>query len=165
MSNSPKTEAGNRQVPIPPQILPFIMEQLEVSMSFENNNEDKLLFKPQNATINRYVDRENVNNTLKNVLKRNFGIKGITTHSLRHTYGTRCIEAGMQPTVVQKNMGHTDVSVTLNVYADVFDEFKQKEQEKFNEYFMKNANIFNQMSEKLITQDKEKNEDEELEMY
>ena len=29
-----------------------------------------------------------------------FGIEGISTHSLRHTYGTRCIEAGMQPTVV-----------------------------------------------------------------
>ena len=150
MNNSPKTEAGNRQVPIPPQILPYIIEQLKFSKTYENNEEEKLLFKPQNATINKYVDRENVNNTLKNTLKRIFGIEGITTHSLRHTYGTRCIESGMQPTVVQRNMGHTDVSVTLNVYANVFDEFKQKEQEKFNNYFITNARIFNQLPENRI---------------
>lgn len=37
MSNSPKTEAGNREVPIVPQILPYIMEQIEVSKRYENN--------------------------------------------------------------------------------------------------------------------------------
>lgn len=144
MSDSPKTEAGNREVPIVPQILPYIIEQIEISKSFEKN-EDSLLFLPLKATKNKYVDRENVNNTLKTILKRNFGIEGITTHSLRHTYGTRCIEAGMQPTVVQRNMGHTDVSVTLNIYADVFDEFKKQEQEKFNEYFINNLSSFKKL--------------------
>lgn len=160
MSDSPKTEAGNREVPIVPQILPYIMEQIEVSKNYENNEDEKLLFRPLNATKNIYVDRENVNNTLKTTLKKNFGIVGITTHSLRHTYGTRCIEAGMQPTVVQRNMGHTDVSVTLNVYADVFDEFKQKEQEKFNDYFM-NINAFKQIPENT-TEDEEIEDDEKI---
>ena len=160
MSDSPKTEAGNREVPIVPQILPYIMEQIEVSKNYENNEDEKLLFRPLNATKNIYVDRENVNNTLKTTLKKNFGIVGITTHSLRHTYGTRCIEAGMQPTVVQRNMGHTDVSVTLNIYADVFDEFKQKEQEKFNDYFM-SINAFKQIPEKT-TEDEEIEEDEKI---
>lgn len=35
-----------------------------------------------------YVNRAAVNDTLKRVLKNNFGITGISTHSLRHTYGT-----------------------------------------------------------------------------
>ena len=113
------------------------------------------MFLPLKATKNKYVDRENVNNTLKTILKRNFGIEGITTHSLRHTYGTRCIEAGMQPTVVQRNMGHTDVSVTLNIYADVFDEFKKQEQEKFNEYFINNLSSFKKLpdSEEIEPED------------
>ena len=158
MSDSPKTEAGNREVPIVPQILPYIMEQIEVSKNYENNKDEKLLFRPLNATKNIYVDRENVNNTLKTTLKRKLGIEGITTHSLRHTYGTRCIEAGMQPTVVQRNMGHTDISITLNIYADVFDEFKQKEQEKFNDYFM-SVNAFKQIPEN-ITYNEEFEDDE-----
>ena len=66
---------------------------------------------------------------------------GISTHSLRHTFGTRCIEAGMNPVVVQKLMGHTDVSVTLNTYTSVFDRFKAQEIEKVNEYYFKEKMI------------------------
>jgi integrase len=37
---------------------------------------------------------------LKKTLKT-LEIEGITTQSLRHTFGTRCIESGMAPVVVQ----------------------------------------------------------------
>lgn len=56
---------------------------------------------------------------------------------MRHTYGTRCIESGMAPVVVQRLMGHTDIAVTLNTYTSVFDEFKQKEIDKVNKYYLK----------------------------
>lgn len=46
-------------------------------------------------------------------------------HMLRHTFATRCIEAGMPASVLAKIMGHANVSTTLNVYCDVFDKFKQ----------------------------------------
>lgn len=72
------------------------------------------------------------------------GIEVITTHSLRHTYGTRCIESGMQLVVVQKLMGHTDIQVTLNTYTSVFDEFKAKEIEKVNQYFLNTKMIDSQ---------------------
>lgn len=134
MKDLPKTKSGVRRVPYPPNLEPYLIEQIGISKEYKNNDEN-LLFKPQKATFNKYVDRENVNTQLKKTLKNELGITGITTHSLRHTYGTRCIEAGVQPTVVQKNMGHADVSVTLNVYTDVFDEFKAKEQEKLNDYY------------------------------
>ena len=42
----------------------------------------------------------------------------------------------MQPVVVQRMMGHTDVSVTLNTYTSVFDQFKNKEIEKVNQYYL-----------------------------
>ena len=91
------------------------------------------MFKPE---YRKYTDRENVNTELKRLLKRHFGIEDITTHSLRHTYGTRCIESGMAPVVVQKLMGHKDISVTLNTYTSVFDKFKEKEIEKVNKYYL-----------------------------
>lgn len=163
MSDSPKTEAGNREVPIIPSIMPYIIEQINFSKSYPNN-EDNLLFIPLKATKNKYIDRENVNHTLKTVLKRNWGIEGITTHSLRHTYGTRCIESGMQPSVVQKNMGHTDISVTLNVYTDVFDEFKKSEQDKFNEYFIKKSSSFkNLLPQEVIESEDYVEEENEIE--
>ena len=122
MGKSTKTYAGKRELPIPDYLLNNIIEQMRIAEN-QDNNEEKLLFKPE---YKKYADRENANNELKRLLKRIFGIEDITTHSLRHTYGTRCIESGMAPVVVQRLMGHTDIAVTLNTYTSVFDEFKTK---------------------------------------
>lgn len=46
----------------------------------------------------------------------------------------------MSPVVVQKLMGHKDISVTLNTYTSVFDQFKQNEIDKVNSYYM-NENL------------------------
>lgn len=132
MGKSTKTYFGKRSLPIPEYLLSSIMEQMILAEN-QNNNEEKLLFKPEYM---QYTRRENVNSELKRLLKRHFGITDITTHSLRHTYGTRCIEAGMAPVVVQKLMGHKDVTITLNTYTSVFDKFKEKEIDKVNKYYL-----------------------------
>lgn len=54
-------------------------------------------------------------------------IPQFSSHTLRHTYATRSIEAGVTPVVLQKLMGHTDVSITLNTYTSVFDKYKETE--------------------------------------
>ena len=132
MGKTTKTYAGKRVLPIPEFLVDHLLEQMTFAEN-QINNEDGLLFKPDDK---QYTERENVNSELKRILKRYFGIEDITTHSLRHTYGTRCIESGMQPVVVQRLMGHTDIAVTLNTYTSVFDEFKEKEIEKVNKYFI-----------------------------
>ena len=132
MGKSTKTYFGKRTLPIPDYLITSIMEQMILAEN-QNNNDEKLLFKPEYM---KYTKRENVNSELKRLLKRHFGITDITTHSLRHTYGTRCIEAGMAPVVVQKLMGHKDVSITLNTYTSVFDKFKEKEIDKVNKYYL-----------------------------
>lgn len=62
-------------------------------------------------------------------------IEGYTVHSLRHTFATRCAEAGITPSVTQKWMGHSTVDMTLNVYTHVNADFELKEQAKFDTYF------------------------------
>lgn len=42
----------------------------------------------------------------------------------------------MQPVVLQRLMGHKDISVTLNTYTDVLNEFKNEEIEKVNDYYL-----------------------------
>lgn len=145
MGNKTKTYAGKRIVPIPEFIYPYIVEQMQIADTQENN-EEKLLFKPYNA---KYTRRTNVNSELQRILKKYLNIEGISTHSLRHTYGTRCIEAGVAPVVVQRLMGHTDISVTLNTYTSVFDKFKEKEIDKVNQYYLE-ENMINNQSTKQI---------------
>ncbi|MCI8546751.1 MAG: site-specific integrase [Clostridia bacterium] len=157
MGKSTKTYAGKRELPIPDYLLNNIIEQMRIAEN-QDNNEEKLLFKPE---YKKYADRENANNELKRLLKRIFGIEDITTHSLRHTYGTRCIESGMAPVVVQRLMGHTDIAVTLNTYTSVFDEFKQKEIDKVNKYYLKENMI---TATRLLEDIKPNKENEELEL-
>lgn len=57
-----------------------------------------------------------------------------SSHVLRHTFATRCIESGMPAVVLAKFLGHTDVSITLNTYTSVFDKFKTEHFEKATEY-------------------------------
>lgn len=132
MGNKTKTYAGKRIVPIPQFIIPHIMEQMKIATA-QDGNPEKLLFKPDDKP---YTSRTNVNSELKRILKRKFNITDITTHSLRHTFGTRCIESGMDAVVVQKLMGHRDIMVTLNTYTSVFDKFKEKEIDKVNKYYL-----------------------------
>lgn len=139
MGKTTKTYAGKRILPIPNQIYKYIIEQMKIAENKENN-EEKLLFKPDNA---KYTRRNNVNSELQRIMKKQFGITDISTHSLRHTYGTRCIESGMAPVVVKNLMGHKDISVTLNVYTTVLDKFKQAEIDKVNSYYLSENLISN----------------------
>ncbi len=151
MGNTTKTYAGKRLLPIPDFLIPYIAEQMQVANSQENNNE-KLLFKPNNS---KYAKRGNVNSELQRILEKQFNITDISTHSLRHTYGTRCVESGMSPVVVQKLMGHKDVSITLNTYTSVFDKFKENEIDKVNNYYI-NENLMSNNKYKLLDNDIDK---------
>lgn len=54
----------------------------------------------------------------------------ITPHVCRHTYCTQMAKSGISPKTLQYLMGHTDISVTLNVYTHVKFEDAEKEIEK-----------------------------------
>ena len=59
---------------------------------------------------------------------------------LRHSFVTRCIEAGMSAKVLQKILGHTKIQTTLDTYCDVFDLFEKKHNDMTIEY-LKEQNL------------------------
>ena len=58
-------------------------------------------------------------------------IRDFHPHSLRHTFATRCFEKKMEPKVVQRLMGHSSISITLNIYTHVLDNIMEEEIKKF----------------------------------
>lgn len=132
LGNKAKTYAGNRTLPIPEFLRPIFEEQLK----YTNENLHNLIFTSNNS----YIRTSSVNQELKRIFKEELRVnyKDISTHCLRHTYGTRCVEAGMTAVVLQRLMGHKDVTVTLNTYTSVFNRFKEDELKKVNEYLINN---------------------------
>ncbi|PDQ35971.1 MAG: hypothetical protein B5766_02160 [Candidatus Lumbricidophila eiseniae] len=50
------------------------------------------------------------------------GLKGLTPHELRHTAASLAVSAGANVKAVQRMLGHASAAVTLDVYADLFDD-------------------------------------------
>ena len=55
------------------------------------------------------------------------GIPRFSMHVLRHTFATRCIEAGMKPKTLQQILGHSNIGITMNLYVHITDEEKHRE--------------------------------------
>ena len=61
--------------------------------------------------------------SFRHFLERNgFGDQHLNLHRFRHTYASMLLEQEISPKVVQKLLGHRDVSITLGVYSHVVPE-------------------------------------------
>lgn len=67
----------------------------------------------------------------------NYNTSTVNTHMLRHTYATRCIEAGIPAPVLQKLLGHKDISITINTYTTIFNKFKEDALNNYINYIQK----------------------------
>lgn len=136
-----KTYESTRKIPITIILEPILKESITNYIPNENN----LLFCHSNGSV---IAPSTINTQFKKICK-NAGIKVITvkkkhgidlegkpkyvnyhtstvnTHMLRHTYATRCIEAGIPAPVLQKLLGHKDISITINTYTTIFNKFKE----------------------------------------
>ena len=63
------------------------------------------------------------------ILKAN-RIPSINFHGLRHTFATRCIEAGVDVKSLSEVLGHANAAITLNTYVHSSMELKRAQLEK-----------------------------------
>ena len=102
--------------------------------------EDGFIFLSSAGTI---VSTSQVNTEFKKALEKydildNTLDGDVTCHSCRHTYATRFLESGSGVKVLQSLLGHSEIKITLGVYCDVQDSFKQAQLETSNKYLEKN---------------------------
>ena len=62
------------------------------------------------------------------------GIESSGQHALRHTFATRCIEAGIPAVVLKTWLGHKDIHMTLDTYTDVFKAMDNDAISKYDEH-------------------------------
>jgi len=133
--NTPKTEAGCRDIPITDAVKrAFLMEKEyhfagNLRCSAHVDGYDDFIF------INRFGQLQNqsaLNRALKRII-RDYNLNAIesvsagvepilmpnfTTHVLRHSFATRCAESGMSLKSLQYILGHVDIKTTMNIYVD-----------------------------------------------
>ena len=104
------------------------------------DKKDGFIFLSSAGTI---VSTSQVNTEFKKVLEKydilDKSLDGdVTCHSCRHTYATRFLESGSGVKVLQSLLGHSEIKITLGVYCDVQDSFKQAQLDTSNKYLEKN---------------------------
>lgn len=59
----------------------------------------------------------------------------ITPHTLRHSFATRAFENGLAPKTVQELLGHSTLTLTMDLYTHVTDDIKVREMNKLSGVF------------------------------
>lgn len=126
-----KTKSSKRTVAITAGLTAILAEHKEemrkraAALGLEWS-EDSLVFW---NTRNKIVQYGNLKESL-NKIYRKAGIEGATMHTLRHTYATRCFEAGVNIKAISGQLGHANVKTTYNIYVHLFEDTKVKEIDK-----------------------------------
>ena len=112
----PKTRTSNRIIPIPGFLQSVINQHRSSSGPVLKNRNGKP------------IEPRLMQQQFEKIIK-DCGIRKTNFHALRHTFATRCIEAGFEIKTLSEVLGHSDVKTTLNKYVHSSYELKQKNME------------------------------------
>jgi integrase len=132
-STEPKTSSGKRVIPLTKEGRKILETQKEVlkkikviPIEFRDfvflNSKGKP--RPRNA-YDKVITR---------ICKQN-NLRHFSSHTLRHTFATRCLEAGMKPKTLQVILGHSNIALTMNTYVHITEDEKKKEVQLFENFF------------------------------
>ncbi|MEE1528258.1 MAG: site-specific integrase [Blautia sp.] len=142
-----KTDAGKRKIPITDDVAAMfqaIIEDREAPavekiidgysgfLFYDKEGKPLVAMHWQNRfnnMVNRYNDIYRIQ------------MPNITPHICRHTYCSNQAKAGMNPKTLQYLMGHSDISVTMNVYTHVNFDDAEEELRRMEEFRKAQAEI------------------------
>ena len=149
--NTPKTRAGERTIPMIDSVREALLQEKEnqiaqgIECKVNVDGFTNFIFinrfgnVQHQGTLNKALRRiirdcnqnilDNANNSQTVVLLPKF-----SCHILRHTFTTRLCESGINIKVIQSVLGHSDISTTLDIYADVTKDLKNAEMLSFNDF-------------------------------
>jgi integrase len=111
----PKTAAGLRRIPLPKDLVQFL---IELKLRSGHSGDESPVFASKEGTPLGH----------RNVTRRGFepaaaraGIESVTFHDMRHAFASRMISRGIEPVTLAILMGHEDIRETLNTYSHLWD--------------------------------------------
>lgn len=102
-----------RSVPVPAFVL------AELSVKCQGKAPGDLVFAGPDGT---YLPRPKSSGGWFAAALNRAGAQDITPHDLRHTCASLAVSAGVNVLALQRMLGHTSAKVTLDTYADLFDD-------------------------------------------
>jgi integrase len=113
----PKTERSRRLVALDRQTVNVLREhrrQVEAAVGGSGKvDKDALVFAaPDGAPIHPALFGYRFQRLIKDA-----GVRRIRFHDLRHMHATHALRAGVHPKIVSERLGHSSISITLDIYS------------------------------------------------
>lgn len=120
----PKSRSSVRDIPLPKRLSEIIYKWYGA-------------MKPNDYILtgksNKFIEPRLLEYHFKNYVK-SCGLENVNFHALRHTFATRCVEAGFDIKTLSEILGHVNVNITLNRYVHSSIEFKRTNMERLCEF-------------------------------
>lgn len=127
----PKTKKSIRTIDAPPSTMAALREHKRI-LEREGNGENLFVFPAREGGL---VDRASFRSRVWKPLLKKLGIAYRGFHNTRHTYATIAIAAGADIAVVSKQLGHSRISITWDVYHHVLELQQQRSTEIIGNLF------------------------------
>ncbi|GAB6955719.1 tyrosine-type recombinase/integrase [Mediterraneibacter glycyrrhizinilyticus] len=152
---TPKTKNSTRTIPMLDSVYRALKKQKVQRMEMQMQAEDwqplegfeNLVFVGRNGKpVSNHTFQKTLNDIVKMINAERKAsseknktvyepIEHIHPHALRHTFATRCFEAGMEAKSVQMFLGHFSISITLDLYTHVTDDKQRQELNKLENLY------------------------------
>ncbi len=122
--SDPKTDNAVR-------VIPLTDYALKLCKDWERQNPDVYVLTGMSG---RYMEPRTLQYRLKQYTKA-CSLKEVHFHTLRHTFATRCVEAGFEIKSLSEILGHSSPQVTLERYVHSSLELKRENMKKVDVFF------------------------------
>lgn len=132
----PKTKSSVREVPINSICEKYLYRQMTLKNMLcrkcprDDQFADLLFVTKMNTPINVQIQNDAIRRIVEmrnDMLDEIEKLPVFGGHTFRHTFATRCLEAGVKPKTIQSYLGHATLEMTMNLYVHTTENVKKEE--------------------------------------
>lgn len=136
VESEPKTHRSRRKITLPA----FVIDALKQHQEHQKELREKAGSHWRETGIvfcniyGGYYEPSNLHDAYKKLLK-SAELPNIRFHDLRHSAATILLSMGIHPKIVQELLGHSNISMTMDIYSHVLPSMQQEAMDKLDDLF------------------------------
>ena len=136
VESEPKTQRSRRKITLPTFVIDTLKRHQEHQQEMRAKagalwRETGIVFC---SIYGSYLESSNLHDDFKRLLVK-AELPNIRFHDLRHSAATILLGMGVHPKIVQELLGHSNISMTMDIYSHVLPSMQQETMDKLDDLF------------------------------